>query len=245
MINKIFKKPSDKIDFIISESEYYRIGKALSPEHSGKFLPDWYKDLNNSYQTTNEYNLTYNRPTVKSCSGIKTTLTNGFIIPMWSDLIVDIFPDKSISFQYSYSNAAAMIHHRVQYGNLYTDCTHLKLLNPWAAKTNRSKLFYLTSPFYHINSMLDYSICPGFLDLYYSHSLNINLFFKVKQEKYRVIIPVGFPIAQLISTDDSIFQISTKPVSKDIFEGLAGERDISFYKSDRKLIKFIKGRWGG
>ena len=164
---------------------------------------------------------------------------------MWSDLIVDIFPDKSISFQYSYNNAAAMIHPRIQYGELYADCTHLKLLSPWAAKTNRSKLFYLTSPFYHINNTLDYCVCPGFLDLYYNHSLNINLFFKVKQEKYRVLIPVGFPIAQLISTDDSIFKVDTKPVSKDVFEGIAGQRDISFYKSLDKLIKFTKGRWYG
>jgi hypothetical protein len=82
------------------------------------------------------------------------------------------------------------------------------------------------------------------LDFYYSHSLNVNLFFKVKPELYRITIPVGFPLVQIISTDYGTDKIKIDKVSEEAWEGLTGERNTSFFRSYHKMVKFIKGKYG-
>lgn len=239
----IFNK-NNQITFYIQQREYHKLAKGLSPDYSGKFLPEWYKKLSNSYNFANEYGLEYDRPTIKSCVGITKILTNGIIIPMWSDLILEIYPDKSLAYQFSDSTKTASPHSESQYGNLYSDCAHLKLVSPWVAKTTKSKEYYFTNPFYHVGKTVDYHVCPGFLDFYYSHSLNVNMFFKVKPEPYRITIPVGFPLVQLISTENKVDKISVKPVSLEVWDDMAGERNTSFFRSYSKMIKFIKNRNG-
>lgn len=236
-------KTDNTITFFTKETEYYKLARPLSPDHSGKFLPEWYKQLSTSYETANEYNLKFTKPTIKSCFGIKDLMVGGIIIPMWSDLIVDVYPDKSLSYQFSDSTRNAVPHIESQFGRLYEDCTHLKLVNPWGAKTTKSRKYYYTSPFYHVGKTTDFYVCPGMLDFYYSHSLNVNLFFKVKPESYRITIPVGFPLVQIISTDYGTDKIKIDKVSEEAWEGLTGERNTSFFRSYHKMVKFIKGKY--
>lgn len=239
----IFNK-NNEITFCIQEQEYRKLARGLSPDYSGKFLPEWFKKLETSYDHVSEYGLEYKRPTIRSCIGIRNLITNGIIIPMWSDLIIDVHPDKSFAFQFSDSTRTASPHLPAQFGELYNDCTHLKLVCPWVAKLNKSKQYYFTSPFYHVGRSVDFHVCPGFLDFYYSHSLNVNMFFKVKPETYRITIPAGFPIIQLISTEKTLDKIKIESVSNETWQGMAGERDTSFFKSYTKMVNFIKRRNG-
>jgi len=216
------------------------IFEALPPNHTAKFYPDWFKKLKPSYKRIeHQYNIQVDASTVKSCPGIKKTLTNGIIIPMWSDLVIDVYPDKSFNYLFSQQNSVGTLHDQKQLGGFAPDFSHLKLHSPWIAESSKSFQFYLTQPFYHTNGVSDFQIFPGFLDFYYSHATNVFIMFKHKPEPYRIFIPVGYPLIQLISTTQTLFDIKTKCISKDEWIGKDG-RNISFVSSYNKFVKWFK-----
>lgn len=232
-----FFKKTVNLDFYCSEDNNNLVD-SLRPQLSSKLLPNWYKNLNHSYQTQNKFGLVFKSSTVRHCYGIKKTLTNGFVIPLWSDFIIKIYPDKNYTFQFSDGKSTASVHDKPQYEGLLDDSLLLKVNTPWACKSNVSKDFYMTQPIYHTGYYTDYMVLPGFLNFFYNSTLNIFLVFKVKPEPYQVLIPVGTPLAHVITEDNAILKAKTEVVSFAKFDALRSPNRISFEKSFNKYIKF-------
>ena len=80
-----FKKKKKVIDCFTSNQmvyEQFPIAKA------NEYIPDWYKKLNATYSTNVPNTLREKAATVKRCPGISNLFNEGFILPLWSDLIL-------------------------------------------------------------------------------------------------------------------------------------------------------------
>ena len=228
-----------KVDLTISCSLKDKwLNETVRPDFAAKFLPDWYKNLKPSYQTKNAWGLQYDLPTVRSCYGIKKTLTNGLIVPMWTDLIIEIKPDGTFTYQLSDSNRIIETHSKIQYGDLYQNSIMLKLVSPWAFEASKPLHAYITQPFFHINSFTDFHIIPGFFNFYDLHNTNVFIFVPIKQETYKIQIPVGYPLVQYIFTEDIKLKLHHQVIPQEAYDSIHGLSRISFLKTFDKVIKF-------
>lgn len=233
------KKNSVKFSCIKENKSLY---DALPPNYTSKFYPEWFKDLKHTFKkNVDQFGIIKDEPTIKSCPGIRATLTNGFIIPMWSDLIIDVYPDKTFNYLFSQRFSSGSVHDSMQLGNFLQDYSHLKLVSPWVAESSKSKLFYVTSPFYHTNGVDDYQIVPGFVDLHYSHTTSVFIVFKHKENPYRIFIPAGKPLVQWINTDQQFFHIEKQLISKEEWVGL-DNKTITFTKTYHNFVKWFKNK---
>ena len=240
MIKDWFKKKNE-ITFYCSQQDR-AIYDVLKPGYAANFMPDWYKNLPTTYKRKNEFNLEFESPTVRSCHGIKETIRNGFIFPMWCDFIIEIDPDRSYRYQFSDAEKGLMEHNRVQYHGLFEDSIIIKFKNPWIAKTSRPASFYATQPLYHIGSIPEFFISPGFISFNerITNSLSVFIIFPVKPHTQRIMIPVGFPLMQLISTENCFWHIKTECISQDVHDSYAQLNRLSFLKVHDKLNSLRK-----
>lgn len=235
----MFVKKKTSITFSCTQ-ENRIISQALPPINTSKCYPSWFQKLKPVYKRIEQdYNIEVDSPTVRSCAGIKNTLTNGIILPMWCDLVIDVYPDKSFNYLFSHNNSSGTIHDSKQFGEFAPEYSHLKLQSPWVAEASKPTNFYATAPFYHHHGIVNYTVMPGFLDFYYSHTTNVFILFKHKPEPYRIFIPAGFPLVQYISTSDTFFEIKTKVISKDEWVG-KDTRTLTFVKSYSNFVKWFK-----
>lgn len=211
---------------------------SLPPKLSSQCLPTWYKELKPHYELENKVGLIYKTGTVRHCAGIKKTLTSGVIVPMWSDLLLQINPDGTFLYQFSDEASEIRTHDGRQYGNLFRDSIILKLASPWACEANRPMNYYLTHPTYHIGYETEFQVLPGYIDFYYTNALNPFIICKVKPEPYRFMIPGGSPLYQLLPVHDHRVKIKTQVVSLEKFESLTVHNRFSFVKTHDRFVKY-------
>lgn len=233
IFNKFFKKFDPTVNAFIDYS-LDEVLQYVPIDYSAKFLPNWFKKVPNTMQLENSVKMKYNSSnTIKTCYGIKHHLTNGFILPMWCDLILDIFPDATYKFQFvGQSKLLTLVQHdRSQYGHLfYNEYMNIKLISPWFITTNIPRRFYATFPFYHNENPPDFLTMPGFIEFNsITHDSNVNMLVKVKPEPYRIFIPAGYPLVQYITTDKKHVKLNVR---------CGTEQEISMLKSFISL-KFL------
>ena len=100
-----------------------------------KFIPEWFKNIPPAVEQT---------ATIKHCEGFNNLYSRGWVIPMWSDLLIET--DKEGWYRYQYSGTFDSFpgsdrgaepidyHNSTQLGNKFPDHLHLKLLSPWIIK---------------------------------------------------------------------------------------------------------------
>lgn len=166
-------------------------------QESSKFLPNWWKNTS-KYIPVNDIYSIFNDKTLKSCNGLIDTYREGFMIPLWSDLLITV-KDKIASCvfadQKSYTNV-----HSPQQWNTYADPNevgHIKIASPWKIKTKSNIKFFLTKPYWNYKMLEDFSILSGTLSFKYQHESNINMFINLEKNK-NLIIEANSPLAHII-----------------------------------------------
>ena len=80
--------------------EYFPIDYAI------KFVPEWWKSLPKEYTKTTNLGLNLNISTLKRCNGFLDLYARGFVLPMWSDLVMNTQETGGYQFQWANSNSA-------------------------------------------------------------------------------------------------------------------------------------------
>lgn len=166
---------------------------------------------------------------VLGCPGIRDYLNTGIHIRMWSDLIVKIWPDGK--FTYLFPEMAkfntVQSHSHNQFGDLYPeDRVSIKLINPWAFKTDKSVKFLMADSHYSTSFFRNNNLWvpPGIVDFSKQISTNIHVVCPVKSEPYEIHFKYGqhlvtfFPLTEKninlnvkIETEYNINQMVTLP----------------------------------
>lgn len=184
------------IDPLLSEA-------ATKPEPANKNLPDWYKSMDTyiggKFEGLNA--------TMKKCVPILDSLSTGYVIKTWTDIMVkrDGHGNVDVSWSLDYDTKAVEGHteeqvvgYPVPYG--YEDSV-LKFINPWRIKTPDGYSTMFFQPPHRED--LPFKIIPGFVDTD-TFPLVINFPFHIKKD-FTGVIPYGTPICHVVPFKRDVF----------------------------------------
>lgn len=171
------------------------------------FVPDWWKKLDNTFPSTNSHGLVTHRGTMKHCTGFIELHKRGLIIPMWSDLVIEVLNG---SYRYEmalddYGNGGQAVawHNPEQHGNSYNNMINLKIGSPWKLREKTGIDFLYTSYTWETAKTLPkMQFLNGILNFKHQASTNIQTMLPVENQQSRMEIEAGVPIMQLIPLSD-------------------------------------------
>ena len=169
----------------------------FKPNYAYKFAPDWFEKLDKTLPHRSEHDVLLQMSTVRHCPAIKSSLSSGFIIPLWTDISIRIDKDF-FGFQCADGMTQIRSHPRVQFQNFYNDFHHAKIISPWQIVQNKSTEIFWTAPFYFHNRPTDWIVLPGHRRFDLNNETHINLFFPIKESPYDVFMSAGTPLVHLI-----------------------------------------------
>jgi len=191
------KKPF--IDFVSTIPGLESIEDTI-PKPAIKYIPEWWKDLSyvSSYHGLDEAVA----GNVKNCPSFMDYFSQGYILPMWTDVILYYNSDtkdwawRTPDPRFSFSN-----HNNGQ----YIDHVSHKFLGkssyfvfkascPWRIITAPGYSTYQLPVFYHFNE--DFSVLPGIRDSDTYHQINPQIV--IHSDKKEIFIPRGTPFAQYV-----------------------------------------------
>lgn len=146
-------------------------------QYLSKARPEWFKQLDSSPDLLN----------MKTCPGFITLFNNGFYLPAWTDMRMQISTENFIANVSDPSSISIESHNPEQWGNFIDNKKHhhIKIDSPWFIESNKETKFLLFSAVWNgigLNEYLNFSILPGITDFYFQHGLNINAFlYKTKK----------------------------------------------------------------
>lgn len=195
-----FKKKPIVIDCFTNQPKLLEMA-CVRKTHN--YIPSWWKDLPGAFRFENDF---FDSPTMKHCTGFINWYTNGFTIPMWTDLAIVIGSktEGGYKFQYADGNSRASDHSANQYGHIYptNEFQHLKLSSPWMFTCKEDIKFAFVEHTWNILSFKSFRIMPGILDFKYQPSTNINLMFPRTDTSQELLIPFNEPLVQIIPLSD-------------------------------------------
>jgi len=210
----------------------------LSPiEKANKFIPEWWINTPREIVIPNNIEPCI---TIKECRGIIDTYNHGYIIPLWSDFILEI-QNKQYRWTYSDKFSTAEIHSQKQWEN-FTDAQnigHLKLMSPWRIKTKKDIMWSCTDPFWNNKLQTNYMTAPGVVNFKYQYGTNINIFFKLQDQTIK--IDFNHPMYHLIPITEHETEIRHHLVTDREFTQLSNV-SVSFYNQYIKRKNILKNK---
>ena len=219
-------------------TEHYRSFEFFPIQESSKFMPDWWKSLSTTYPSTNEHNLTINRSTIKRCEGLIGLYSTGFIIPLWSDLVIET-TDAGFTYQFSDNTSSIGYHTGEQKGPEFKKYIHTKLHTPWRIREKTGVKFLFLQPSWNMATEIEtFHTPPGVIDFKNQHSTHINSFL-LPGRRYEWA--GGRPMAQIIPLSDYNIELKMHYVgSKDADIAAVLEPTMPFFLSSYQKMKKIK-----
>jgi hypothetical protein len=189
--------------------------------------------------------------TIKRCTGINNIFTNGLIMPLWSDFIVDLDKVGNENLFYEFSDKITKItrHSPRQFNyQLPNTITQLKIQSPWNLHCDEDIKFLWTEPTWNLNldNILDIKILPAIIDFKYQSNTAVNLFIQRKEQTYRIKIPFGTPITHIVPLSDRKIKIEYHLLSSEEFlrfkskKGLIQQTFVGRYNMNKKIAKTNK-----
>jgi hypothetical protein len=157
---------------------------------ASQFIPEWWKNLPKTIYGPNENGMAVPRQTMRSCAGFIDLYNRGHILPMWSDVLLEI-NETSYTWQFADHNAPGIVEHgKHQYTTeeyKFDHYRHAKLEAPWLVRCNKDVKFLAIEPTYN-NLVNDYGIkyLPGVVDFKYQHGINVNLLLPAQIRRIKI-----------------------------------------------------------
>lgn len=193
-----FKRNVVVVDCFITNPTILKLFPIAKASHH---IPDWWKRMP---QTNYNEKFISNESTLKGCPGFIDLYKQGFMMPLWADLAIDV-KDGKYQWQFSDFSTHAEVHNSHQWGAFADESKygHIKILSPWRIKTKKDLSWLMLAPFWNDKLQTNYSIVPGVLNFKYQHENNINIFISMNENNF--IIPNNHPLYHLIPlTQDKV-----------------------------------------
>ena len=163
-----------------------------------KFYPEWMKSVE---KTHFDQSSLQTKNTIRSCSGFINTFKSGYMIPMWSDLAINVDKvDNDFSYNYQFSDHKSSIdfHTNEQSGDFYKDHYILKLISPWYIDSCSDVKFLFTDCMWNNVSSPGYITPTGITNLHEKLNTSTNIFIMLKKQKQKLFIHAGQPMMHII-----------------------------------------------
>ena len=212
-----------------------------------KKIPEWFKKIpgpgskkieDDNYKTLN----------LKQCTGFIEYYKKGFMLPLWSDLALNIGARNSSDYSWQYSDKRSDItyHEPVQSNNNFDPLLyqHLKLVSPWQFHCDEDISFLAIEPGWQFNDLGTARILSGVIDFKYQSATHVNVFFTREEKESRLIWKAGMPLYHFIPLTDRKITLKTHLVSHEHYSRIASKNSaISFVRhhEERKKILSTSG----
>lgn len=197
----IFKKKSVltfHLDKDIDNAWHYKPNIAI------KFMPRWFKTIKDQYFLENDNQIRLPTSTVKKCPSVVKFLSyKGFILPLWSDLILRV-SDNNVSYQFADKHSQIHFHDKDQHGNFLPNHIHCKIISPWYGISNTLINYLYMDPFMFLEEKTMLVYPNGITNFYYQHNINIPFFIPLaeKNQSYEIFLEAGDPILFCLQLND-------------------------------------------
>ena len=230
------------IEIVALVSERFNFVREFFPiKHARDAIPPWWKNTPVNNFSWDNFSLQNN---VRTCPGIIHTITSGLIMPLWSDLAIQVNHEE-YRYQFSDGVSELKIHQDFQSPGFYSDFFKLKTLSPWILKTP-VKVLYM-NPFYHMPEPCDYIIPHGIVTPIGKDNLaatNHFLFIQKQKEGIKnIMIKKNTPLFHILPLTDKKIKIRLETASPFEFTKLKSvlASSSSFVGHGIKNITMTKG----
>jgi hypothetical protein len=211
-----------------------------------RFIPDWWRKLPKTGAISPVPGVLNTDNNMRGCIGMTDMFKVGVIIPLWSDLMVELGTTETEEFMWQFSDreSHAGIHEQAQRGSAYPAnfYTHLKIVSPWFFRASRSVKCLFSQPTWNIEAPETMVVLPGVIDYAKMGATEVNLLFPRGSEPRKFIVPYGQPLVQIIPMTEANLQVKTHLVSEEEFLSLKKKTmyPVSFSNPTHKLAKYKK-----
>ena len=194
-----------KIEFFTETEELLE----FPPIPARKALPEWFKQMapaidlppSNSrfpFGLSRLQRLSNINATIRRCPGIISYLSEGYLIPLWSDFLVQV-RGQTVYCVGSNELAHASPHSKnLQYNTMPLPETYLpdsvKFTNPWKVRTPPGWSVLLSQPFYQFEQR--FTAIPGVVDSDVYHHIHVNAFFRKGDMDHQ--LKMGMPFIHVL-----------------------------------------------
>jgi hypothetical protein len=194
-----------KIEFFTEQEELLD----FPPVPASKKLPDWFRKMEPAidlppgrsqfpFGLSKALRLSNVNATVRRCPGVISYLSEGYLVPLWTDFLVQVRGDV-IYCNGSNDLAQVSTHSKKhQYSEMPLPDNFLpdavKFINPWKVRTAPGWSILLTAPFYHFEDR--FMVVPGVVDSDVYHHIHVNALFPRVDADHK--LPMGMPFVHVM-----------------------------------------------
>lgn len=198
-----FKKPTVTIDAFVPDN--YAFALEYAPiQKASKFLPEWFKNLPSLNKNIDKV-----KKNVKGCPGFISSLTDGFIVPMWCDLRLEWNQED---FYYAFSDrlSAIKFHSNEQASGFLDNYWILKVESPWLfsfskhTKINQLPLTYFLGLDYPIKTLHGSQFTRSKFNALFSN----NFFIIKKSEPEKITFKFNTPFVHFTLSSEQNYKLN-------------------------------------
>ena len=233
------------------EPEFQHLLELYPIQPANKFLPEWYKKTK---RTPREDTLGFDAkvPMAKECPAIQDELTNGYIIPSWSDFYIHIKNGQvqwdapvgkkliSTKLHKEWMWIGSQSHVQTKFMNLNEiyNWGILKFMTPYYFETPKGYGLRFSDLFYHDNKNI--RVLPGQVETDIWHEINFPFEFILPMDKdTKFVIKAGDPLIMITPyKKDNKFKLNNSSYD----ENFKYKQDTNSYKLHSITSDFPKYR---
>lgn len=230
------KKSKIIIDCFTNNPTAYELTPIKKALH---FLPEWWKNCESEYRVNGIL-----RSTAKKCPGIIDYYKTGLVIPLWSDLELNVL-NNQISYQFADKVSSIDFHHEGEWNFMIdkeiNNVIHLKIISPWRLKT-KSHVNFLFKDAYYNNQPFNFLSTPSAtLNFKDQNTANINMFLNLKENK-TYFLKHQTPLAHIIPLSERNVEIKNHLVSNQEFQKITYKHRIAFTNNYKIVSNLLKSK---
>ena len=218
---KLFKEKPIELHCYTNRADVYNYAPI---KQSVQINRSWFKELN-----TNKQNKTLvgEHITAKSCPAIVNNLKTGIVLPLWSDVRVQVAPvglveDHWWKYQYADGISRAENHTFNQLGMCEYDkeAMILKLVSPSRFKCSHDISFFYAGDQLELLKYDNLEIIQGVIDFKYQASASVNVLIRKKENETDIVLSFLMSLLKLIPLTEKKIKVINHLVSDSVWENL-------------------------
>lgn len=179
-----------------------------------KFIPTWWKKMPLHHIAGNDdQDFQIPAPTLKTCPGLFDLYKDGFVVPLWSDMILKNTESETLVDFADHTRNYIERHPRYQFDPAFENYNHIKINVPWCV-VEKSGINWLefACTWNLLPEGAKFHVTPGRLDFKLQHSTNVNCFL-TKDDNKLVQLKAGTPLVHWIPLSEKKVKVKTHYIS--------------------------------
>lgn len=165
----------------------------------------------------------------------------GFVLPLWSDLFLEVGQKGSGSYKWQYADERSQMdfHGENQTGIPEKEYQQFKLVTPWVLSCKEDVQFLFSAPSWHFESFPNtLSIVNAVVDFKRNAATNINMVVQRLEQPHSFVLRANTPLIHLIPMTDKKIVLKTHLVPIEVYDSVEGpNRKVTFSSVCKKKIR--------